>query len=112
MNYEEAPGLCDQLRELVKAGRDSVQTRQAVESILSYIAREHDPGSRIDEKVADVRDGFNTWFQVRERVVPNADRKAVVELVIRTIGRLEYALGTQFLSGAVGRNPQPGARTS
>jgi hypothetical protein len=100
MNYEEAPGLCDQLRELVKADRDSARTKQRVDSILSYIAHEHDPGSRIDDKVAEVRDGFDAWFRMRERDVPNADEEASVEWVIRTIGRLEYALGTQYLPGS------------
>ena len=104
MKYDEAPGQCEQLRQLIKAGPGIVPTEQQLETILSYIAQEFGPGSSVYEKLADVRGSFSAWIHPQNGPAADADAIQAMQLIYRDIGKLEAALGTHLMTNDIGRH--------
>jgi len=94
MKDDEAGGLCEQLRQLIKAGPGiNPPGQQQVESILLYIAHEFETGSPVHDRLADVRDRFAVWFHPRKLIAPHMDAIQVMQGLYTDIDGLEQALG-------------------
>ena len=102
MKDDEAGGLCEQLRQLIKAGPGiNPPAQHQVETILLYIAHEFERGSPVYEKVADVRDRFAVWFHPRKLIAPDMDAILAMQGIYTDIDGLEQALGARRVPDAV-----------
>jgi hypothetical protein len=93
MKNDEALGLCERLRQLIKAGPGiNLPAQEQLDLILAYIAHEFEPGSAVHDKILDVRDGFEVWFHPRKLIAPHADAIQVMQDIHADIDELEMAL--------------------